>query len=125
MTYVPPSFWGRADTRHREQPRCFSLCFKHHRLKPSQTSPKTEELKQQKEGILLLSLTLFYTKTHFVLQRLLLPAYINSEQGHVLDIAALQSYLTIAVKTRKIRIFMSVVHASPSASKGQSANKLD
>lgn len=70
-------------------------------------------------------LTLFCTTTYFVVQRLMLLAYINSEQGHVVDIAALQSYLTINVKTREIRIFISVVRASPSASKGQFANKLD
>lgn len=55
----------------------------------------------------------------------MLLAYINSEQGHVLDIVAVQSYLTINVKTREIRIFMSAVRASPSASKGKFANKLD
>lgn len=70
-------------------------------------------------------LTLFCTTTCFVVQRLMLLAYINSEQGHVLDIVAVQSYLTINVKTREIRIFMSAVRASPSASKGKFANKLD
>lgn len=53
------------------------------------------------------------------------PAYINTEQGHALDIAAPQTHLTIPGKTREIRFFMSVVHASPSASKGQFASRLD
>lgn len=52
-------------------------CFKHHGIKLSCPSLKTDGLKQQSEGISLLSLTLSFA--HFVLQRLMLHAYINTK----------------------------------------------
>lgn len=74
---------------------------------------------------MLWSLSLFCIITYFAVQRSMLPAYINTEQGHVLDIAAPQLYLTIPGKTRESRIILSVVSPSPYASKGQFANQLD
>lgn len=54
-----------------------SHCFKHHGIKLSCSSLKTDGSKQQKEGILLVSLTLCFAR--FVLRRLMLHAYVNTK----------------------------------------------